>query len=720
MVGGAASAPAAKQRYMPAAASDGRDFFVVWADDRANMGSVIGTRVTREGRILDPLGIRISAGKGQAEEPQVVWDGGAYLVVWAASERYQFNWDIFAARIGRDGTVVTPPRVVVEDAGLDHGRYLASNGTVSVIALQHDDVEIAVLDRQANLVHRETIESDNAREPAVAAGTSRFVVTWNANQGYSTEGDVVKAVALTASGHVTGEPVTVGYGENPAIATDGTSFTIAYEENQHWQQFILHSRTLDQNLAPVGAQRSLLLTDRRIEDTQVLWLGSHYDVTAVQSARTGESEIVSIRVDGNGNPQQSVRQRGKRLGYTYYQRVVSATNGSDVLIVQTADGPPKVGLQVYAQLHPGNATSSPGGPMVLSWSGNAHRDPAIAASPSGYAVAWAEKEGSYVTRVDGNGNSLDGRGIQLSSFLYGAVRVAFDGTNYVVAWRDDGFIGVRYLSPADGATVAELHVPAFGYVNFALATTPDATYLAHAYTRVEVVRIPTATHTADPVPLAVSPEDMSVDHPALAWNGSELLVSWTEEYNYPRGDPPLVISINVYAARVTAGLTLLDPAPLRIAQSPEGETDSFDPPSVASNGRDWLVVTSHNSADVIARRVLRSGTLEQPESLGEGFEPAVAWDEMRYAVTWKEEIHSLRTHPLVIAAVPGLGPVTVTSRASVANVPVGSTPSIAPAGRGQSAVVYTRVSFLPEHAGVERSFFRVMDFTAPRGRAVRR
>jgi hypothetical protein len=725
LVGGTVPAPAASDRYAPAAASDGADFFVVWSDDRASTGAVIGTRVTREGRILDPLGIRIAEVPGRADEPQVVWDGEAYLVVWGAVERDLTNLGIFAARVAPDGTIVMPPRRILEEGLLDPGRYLASNGTVSVIASYLSDLQIVVLDRQGNPVHRETIASGNVRGPAVAAGTSRFVVTWKANPGYDRQNDIVKAVSLTSSGHVTGDPVTVGHGEHPAIATDGTRFTIAYEKNQDWQQFVLHSRTLDRDLNPVGAERSLL-TSRQIEDAQILWLGSHYEVTAVQHSTSGGDEIVSIRVDSNGNPQQPVRPRGAKLAYTYWQRVSNATNGSDVLIARTGYGPPQVGLQIYAQLHPNNAPAAKGGPMLLSWSGNAHRDPVIAASPSSYAAAWVENDGAYFTRVDGNGNSLHGRGIRLSTFYYAVIRVAFDGTNYVVAWRDDEFIGVRYISPANGATVAELHVPVMGWVNLALATTPDATYLAYADTQVRVVRIPSATHTADPVPLAVSPDEMSVDHPALAWNGSDLLVTWTEEYLYPRADPPLVVSVNVYGARVTAGLSLLDPAPLHIAQSTEEERADFDPPSVASNGTDWLVVTSRNSENVIARRVLASGTLEgnEPESFGEGFAPAVAWDGIRYAVTWKEGLFRSyeyeREHPLVLAAVPGSGPLTATNRTSVARLPVTSAPSIAPAGLGQSAIIYTRTSFLPQHAGVQRSFFRMMDFTERRARAVRR
>jgi hypothetical protein len=219
---------------------------------------------------------------------------------------------------------------------------------------------------------------------------------------------------------------------------------------------------------------------------------------------------------------------------------------------------------------------------------------------------------------------------------------------------------------------------------------------------------------------------MPVDHPSVAWNGSTLLVTWTEEYLFPRADPPLIIAVAIHAARVTAGLSLLDPAPLSIAgssTSPDEETsNSFGPPSVASNGTDWLVVSSRDYEDVIARRVLQSGTVEgnAPEKIGTGIDPAAAWDGMRYAVAWKEGNYQQIARPLALNAIPPSGALKVASRTLVSPGTAPSAPSIAPAGNGAVAVVYTKVSYLPEHAGVERSFFRVMDFNSQRGRVVRR
>ena len=724
LVGGTAPRPATNGRFSPSIATDGDGFFVAWADDRTGAGSVMGTRVTREGRILDPLGIRIVTVAGSVAEPQVVWDGSAYLVAWTVTERPEYRTDIYAARIAPNGAVVMQPRLIAEHAFTDRGRSLASNGTVSVIAYLSDAPRIAVLDRDGNTLRHERVTPlDYVSDLTVVAGTSRFVVAWNSNPGYQLEDEIVEAVALSASGQIIGSPVTIGPGEHPAIGTDGTRFTIVSEKNQDWQEFTLLSRTFDQDLFPINDQRTLF-SNRRVDDTHVLWVGNHYEVVTVKWVSGGVNELVSIALDGNGNPQGPVRSRGQFYGEPIVERLTAATNGVDVLVVRaTRSTPAGVGLQIFSQLYASN-TVVPPVPTLLSWSGNAHRAPDVAASASGSLVAWVEDGGTFATRVDRGGNSLDGRGIALSTFPYGHVKVAFDGTNYVVAWRDQNRVGVRYIAPLTGATVAETQVPVEGLADLALATSPDATYLVFADSRVRVTRIPSATHTPDPVPLAVSPEDMAVAYPAAAWNGSTLLVTWTEEYVFDRADPPIWFSINVHAARVSASLSLLDPSPLLVATTRSSDgvpAEALGAPSVASDGTDWLVAATYQYESIIARRVAQDGRVKDnvPVIIGDGTSPAVAWDGTRYVIAWKEGNDQQLTRELLLGSVPASGPLTVTRNVSVSRGTATSAPAIAALGNGESAVVYTKVSFLPEHAGVERSFFRVMDFIQ-RGRVLRR
>jgi hypothetical protein len=728
LVGTAEPAPAASLRFHPAAASNGTDYFAVWVDDRTGTGSIVGTRVTASGEILDPLGILLQAASGWTSGAQVVWDGEGYLVAWSASDRFDYGNDVYVARVSPSGEIVMTPRLIAENAIVETSRYLASNGTLNALAYVNGEdgfAYIAFFDRNVTTIRNERLASSGrVREPAVAAGTSGFVATWNANVSYSTENDVIEAVAFDATGHVTGTTKTIGLGEHPAVATDGTHYTIAWRRNYQWEEWSLRSRTFAANLEPAGADLTHFTIERQIPHVNVLWLGNHFEVLAVRMKNGGLAEVLSVAVSANGVA-QPVRMRNELVAEMTFLSYSPATNGSDIFVARAQQFTGYSSLQVFGEFYRGNSTA-PGSPFLLSRSGNAHRDPQIASGPAGYFVAWVEDSGAYATRVDHIGRTLDGRGIRLTNDTYTTTAAAFDGTNWVVAWRHGTNVRVRFISPADGSTVAETEIKnevEGGWPNVALATSPDAAFVVFASSVVHVARIPLATHVADSVPLTISPDAMPVDYPAASWNGAELLVVWNEQYVHERADPPIVVSVQVWGARVSPGMTLLDPAPLHIGASAENGADgSFSPASVASNGHDWLVVAGFGNDAVVARRVLHGGTLDgdAPVPIGRGYAPVAAWDGSRYAVAWKEGQYWLGLSVL-LHAVPAAGELKATNRTLVARETAASRLSIAPAANAAAAVAYTRVSFRSEHAGVERSFFRVMEHgPAPRGRAIRR
>jgi hypothetical protein len=416
--------------------------------------------------------------------------------------------------------------------------------------------------------------------------------------------------------------------------------------------------------------------------------------------------LLSIELDRDGGKRVSSRH-GDPLFNGVVPQPVAVTNGSDVLVAYGHPG--NSYAQIVARLYRGSSPE-PDVQQVLSWSGNAHSRPVITSSAAGSFAAWIEHNSVYATRIDANGNSLDGRGVEIANAGF-AVRVAFDGTNYVVAWVDNGFIGVRTIVPATGATVAEVHVPGsvIPRTSFAVDVTPEAAYLAwvdEADARVRMTRVSAASHTAD-LPIAVSPAGMPVDRPAIAWNGSMLLVAWNG-LGIPPVGLPNIQAVNVQAARVSRGLLPLDPAPMLVATT---EAFPLGAPSIASNGEDWLVVTDRGAEQIIARRVLRSGNVEgtAASAIGDGIVPAVTWDGTRYAIAYKSGGTELRPeHPLLLGAVPATGALPMMRPAPVATDVV-SPPSIARTVDGRLAIIYTKVSFRPEHMGVERSYFRVMD-----------
>ncbi len=91
----------------PAVAFDGINYFVVWQERRNGDFDIYGARVTPEGIVLDPEGIPISRAGDDQGCPSVAFDGVNYLVVWE-DRRNGEGYDIYGSRVDREGNVLDP------------------------------------------------------------------------------------------------------------------------------------------------------------------------------------------------------------------------------------------------------------------------------------------------------------------------------------------------------------------------------------------------------------------------------------------------------------------------------------------------------------------------------------------------------------------------------------------------------------------------------------
>lgn len=707
LVGGTVSLPAPGHRSAAAVATDGTDFLAAWVDFRSpTQRALIATRLTREGRVLDPLGIRIAATPGGIDRAGIVWDGDAYLLVWTVLPSPDGIHSLNAARIDRDGHMVLPPRALVEGAILTSREAIATNGNAIVVAY-HNWKEpygprILALDRDANTLSDESLSPGNvwAENFSIAATPSRFAVAWSQRNGFNP--DTLHAAALTSDGRLAGAPVLLGEGGFPRIGSDGSRFLLVSTREA------VEARVLDADLNVIGGVKTLT-SEPHMHAGAILWRNGRYEMDVALAGLGGAASTKVLDTDGNVVDSRP-RDRGA---------FTAATNGGEVLALFGEQVPTNTHPQLFAALYRGTSRTAERA-EVLPWSGNGHTSPVVVAGPSGQLVAWVEESGVYATRVDANGSSLDGRGVQLAPKGSSDVRVAFDGTDYVAAWVDGNAIGVCNIAPATGAKFNATRFEAAVWNGIALAASPDAIYVVWADERVHLQEIPYSRTTPPALPIPISPGDMLAAAPAASWNGSTLLVTWNR-MEYLAGTPPVSVATATLAARVTQGLDVLDAVPLVVT----GDLDVYEGevlgvPAVASDGSGWLIVTglarNRTGHGVLARRVLSNGAVEGngPERIATGAAPAVAWDGTRYAVAWKDGANVL------VAAVPGAGSLIASRGRLVATNAAPSALSIAPAANGEAAVVYAKESFLPQHTGVERTFLRFMDYGIPRGRVIRR
>jgi len=100
---GIAVSAATGGQYSPAVAFDGKNYFVVWDDNRSAVYDIYASRVDTSGTVLDPAGIAVSTSPGDQWYPKVEYDGTKYLVVW--DDHRGSSWDIYASRVDTTGAV---------------------------------------------------------------------------------------------------------------------------------------------------------------------------------------------------------------------------------------------------------------------------------------------------------------------------------------------------------------------------------------------------------------------------------------------------------------------------------------------------------------------------------------------------------------------------------------------------------------------------------------
>ena len=190
--------PDQRAQLYPEIATDGAGtFLVVWQQGtlyfEAETASVYVLRLDAAGRPLDRQPIALSATGGSQERPRVVFSAGVFFVVWH-DLRNGRDWDVYAARVKPDGTVLDPSGMLVA-------------GGVA-----------------------------NQASPAVAPAPTGALIVW---QHYGGRFYQVNAAVLSARGEV-GPVQTLGYegrvlhGGDVSVARMGDHWLIAWKDETQW------------------------------------------------------------------------------------------------------------------------------------------------------------------------------------------------------------------------------------------------------------------------------------------------------------------------------------------------------------------------------------------------------------------------------------------------------------------------------------------------------
>lgn len=245
-----------------------------------------------------------------------------------------------------------------------------------------------------------------------------------------------------------------------------------------------------------------------------------------------------------------------------------AFDGADFVVVWQSDSD-----IVASRVSPDGEVLDPGGVEVCG-AGGEQSLPSVAAASSGVLVAWVDRRDGddtpdlYAGRLSESAEPLDGSGVLVARDVGGAVRLAFDGTQYWATWEGKA---------ADSAAGLDVFV-----ARIAL----DATVI-----------------DAEPIAIAGGPGTQG--GPSVAYDGTYALIAWHDQV-----DPEDSYAFDIRMVRLGADGTPADPEPIAVSAEPGQQARPF----VLSAGGDAWVAWDGDSTepwDIYASRV-EGGVVASP------------------------------------------------------------------------------------------------------------
>ena len=349
----------------------------------------------------------------------------------------------------------------------------------------------------------------------------------------------------------------------PTLASDGTNFLAAAETPAGLVAQVFDGRGTVLGTATVSGTVGPVYPVAGFDGTNY-WV----TYTPYSNGTSGSvTQVLAHRLSAAGALQEagplvlaSITSSQASIGFT-----ALAFGPGGGLLAYTAFNNTTAQHELWGVIVKPDGTTGAGEPFPIATDDSTHLFPAIAFDGSNFLVSWQQHTSSgataasiLATRISPSGASVDASPLLVAATANGQYQpsVAFDGTNYLVAWQDlrtnpnvAEIFGARV---APGATLALIDGPATSG-GFAIATGG------------------TAPRTA----------------PRVAFDGSEYLVVWTSSGYAGNG------AQGVQATRVTTAGAPAVPSTMAIAVTgaPLATTSAqYDPPVVARRGNTIFVM----------------------------------------------------------------------------------------------------------------------------------
>ncbi|QSQ24156.1 hypothetical protein JY651_04065 [Pyxidicoccus parkwayensis] len=487
----------------PTAAWDGKEFAVVWQDQRGGVGmeDLYGARVKKDGTVLDPAGgVPIITLPGAQTRPDLTWTGDRFLLVW--QDDRSGTEDIYGARVRRELTVYGPEGFPISTGSGDQTLpRVAPSGSKSLVVW--DDTRLGPHRVRGARVGDDgsvwdvsgfTISSGDQEEelqPGIAVGDHQFFVAY--------------------AGGESGTPL---YGPHHILGTR-----------------VQHDKTVKDSPAKLFTRSAFA------QDQAASAAGGGVYLTVWREIHDGVSRLLATRVRPDGR----VLDVPFSLPAGPDAREPAVAWDGDIWMIVWEEGDEfggGTGVDIRGVRVSGAGVTLDTASLPIAELPDNQYQPAIASNTENFLVVWTDERGSFFgnvsdivgTRVSSSGIVLDPGGFRISGVpltqRFPSV-VATGDLRYLVAWVHIDFISVP-------------------------AATERSIRGARVDTDGTVLDVPERLFAAGPAFSAP---------PGLAWDGTNTLVAWTSEFegSFPAPGPATL------AVRVNADADVLEASPIVVA-----------------------------------------------------------------------------------------------------------------------------------------------------------
>jgi hypothetical protein len=423
------------------------------------------------------------------------------------------------------------------------------------------------------------------------------------------------------------QPITVGPSDgqqdSPAVAFGGGEYLAVWTDSRGATQTLAATRIAPDGtvLDPTGFYVSLTAGGFPTVafgggNFFVVWLGYQGDTTEITGLIGSRVSTAGAVLDPGGLPLTTTDWRFAE------NRSSLAYDGTNFLLVweQYHFESPWESQILASRLTTGGVRID-ATPIVLATDNNGVQSPTVTFCGTSYVAAWQRSvqdqdpfslnhEDLYVGRVGLNGTALDPGGVVLSNAHVdqSAPRAACVGTTALIVWEDSR---EAYNDPTGGTW----NIMGARFANGSVLD-PGGLYIAAALNNQR--------------------------HPAIASNGTNFLVAWSDGRNYFEDD--------IYATRVSANGFVLDGPGFKVGNLETTQTS----PVVASDGsgflgvwadthvNNWMPSGSWYPYTLVASRISGDGLVLDPSPtlISKGGQPQryprVGYNGSEYLIVWEE------------------------------------------------------------------------------------